>query len=134
MNEALAGPDATPLREQLEDAIRKRVPNPGRHVWRQRGTVSNALASLKREGVLGARRKKGIFLLTKQQEKRKRTGNIGVLVRRADRPVEFQRLQWPACIRRGRRLQRAVPGHAAARRPRRWLCLKASATLMRWPT
>ncbi|HYF51915.1 MAG TPA: GntR family transcriptional regulator [Planctomycetota bacterium] len=103
-SEELQHNDPASLREQLEDALRKRVLD-GEFSGLKRlpsvralasefhvslGTVSNALASLKRQGVLSARRKKGIFLLHEPPKRRKRTGNIGVLVEGGGDPMQDQ--------------------------------------------
>jgi DNA-binding LacI/PurR family transcriptional regulator len=94
MTDSLTGPDGVPLREQLQELLRKRILDnqleKGDRLPSARelaatynvslGTVSNALQELKRQGLLQTRRKKGIFVPTGDKpQRRKRTGNIGVL-------------------------------------------------------
>jgi len=91
--------DDTPtanLRDQLEDKIRSQILE-GRFKKQARlpsvrelaatysvslGTVANALARLKKQGLLQTRKKKGIFLSTGagKREAHRKTGNIGVVV------------------------------------------------------
>jgi LacI family transcriptional regulator len=84
---------SAPLRDQLEDAIREyvlsgrfkneRLPSVRELAAKYHvsvGTVSNALAKLKTQGILRTRKKKGIYISKSQDNPAaRRSGNIGVL-------------------------------------------------------